>query len=216
MATGAPKGLSIGYSKDFLRVPGRPAAVPDFLLVAEQSRADRSVADSSSSGEMRCERAFDAVSGPGQIETMASSKATTVAAYLRELPADRRHAIEAVRNVVRKNLAAGFVETMNWGMISYEIPLATYSSTYNKKPLAFAALAAQKNYNALYLMSVYGANQKKLRDAFQQAGKELDIGKSCIRFKSAEDLPLDVIGEIVASVTPAEWIAVFEASRKSK
>jgi uncharacterized protein YdhG (YjbR/CyaY superfamily) len=147
---------------------------------------------------------------------MASSKATTVARYLEELPAERRKALEAVRAVMRKNLPAGFEETMNYGMISYEVPLTSYSSTYNKQPLAYAGLAAQKNYNALYLMSAYGseAHEKKLRDAFKKAGKKLDMGKSCIRFKSADDLPLDTIGELIASITPREWISIFEASRR--
>jgi hypothetical protein len=91
-----------------------------------------------------------------------------------------------------------------------------YSSTYNKQPLAYLALAAQKNYNAIYMMRVYGDTQqeKKLRDAFKQAGKKCDMGKSCIRFKSANDLPLTAIGELVASTTPKEWIAIFEASRR--
>jgi uncharacterized protein YdhG (YjbR/CyaY superfamily) len=147
---------------------------------------------------------------------MARSKATSVADYLKELPPDRRRDIEAVRAVIKKNLPAGFEEAMNWGMISYEIPLTTYSSTYNKQPLGYIGLAAQKNYNALYMMRVYGDKQqeKKLRDAFQKQRKKLDIGKSCIRFKSSDDLPLDAIGELVASTTPKDWIALFETSRK--
>jgi uncharacterized protein YdhG (YjbR/CyaY superfamily) len=146
---------------------------------------------------------------------MPRSKATSVAEYLDELPADRRTAIEAVRTVIRKNLPAGYAETLNWGMISYEIPLSRYSSPYNKQPLAYAALAAQKNYNAVYLMCVYSDKQReqRLRDAFKRAGKKLDMGKSCIRFQAADDLPLDAIGELVASVSPEKWIEIFEASR---
>jgi uncharacterized protein YdhG (YjbR/CyaY superfamily) len=147
---------------------------------------------------------------------MASSKATTVAGYLEELPPERRKELAAVRAVVRKNLPAGFVETMNWGMISYEVPLSLYSSTHNKQPLSYAGLAAQKNYNALYLLSAYGnaTHEHKLRDGFKKAGKKLDMGKSCIRFRTADDLPLDTIGELIASVTPSEWISIFEASRR--
>jgi hypothetical protein len=147
---------------------------------------------------------------------MARSKAATVAGYLQELPPDRRKEIQKVRAVIRKHLPAGFEETMNWGMISYEVPLSTYTTTYNKQPLAFAALAAQKNYNALYLMSAYSTEQSAttLREGFRKAGKKLDMGKSCIRFDTAEDLPLDTIGEIIASTTPAEWVSIFEASRK--
>lgn len=147
---------------------------------------------------------------------MARSKSTTVSDYLKELPADRREEIEAVRAVIKKNLPAGFEETMNWGMISYEIPLSVYSSTYNKQPLAYAGLAAQKNYNALYLMSAYSSKklEAKLKDGFARAGKKLDMGKSCIRFKSADDLPLDTIGEVVASTPASEWISMFESSRR--
>jgi len=147
---------------------------------------------------------------------MAKSKATTVAAYLKELPADRRRDIAKVRAVIKKNLPAGFRETMNWGMISYEIPLSTYSSTYNKQPLAYVALAAQKDFNTLYLMSAYTGKGllTKLRTGFEKAGKKLDIGKSCIHFTSADELPLDTIGDVVASMPMREWISIFEASRR--
>jgi hypothetical protein len=120
-----------------------------------------------------------------------------------------------VRAVIRKNLPEGFEESMAFGMIGYGVPLSRYSSTYNKEPLAFVAIAAQKNYNALYLMPVYGdkTREKKLRDAFAKSGKKLDMGKSCIRFKSADDLALDAIGEIVASISVDTWIGIFEASR---
>jgi len=147
---------------------------------------------------------------------MPRSDATSVAQYLDELPEDRRATIAAVRSVIRKNLPPGYEERVNYGMISYEIPLSRYSTTYNKQPLSYLALAAQKNYNAIYMMRVYGdtMQEKKLRNAFAKAGKKLDMGKSCIRFKSADDLPLDVIGELVASTPADAWIAIFEASRK--
>src|SRR6266567_8606477 len=147
---------------------------------------------------------------------MPRSKATSVAEYLGELSADRRKAITAVRKVIRDNLPDGYDETVNWGMISYEIPLSRYSSTYNKQPLSYLALAAQKNYNAIYMMRVYGdkVQETKLRDAFRKQGKKLDMGKSCIRFQSSDDLPLDTIAELVASTKPDEWIAIFESSRK--
>ena len=147
---------------------------------------------------------------------MPRSKATTVAAYLSELPADRRKTIAAVRAVIQQHLPAGYEETVNWGMISYEIPLSRYSTTYNKQPLSYLGLAAQKNYNAIYMMRVSAdkQQQQRLRDAFQEQGKKLDMGQSCIRFQSADDLPLDTIAELTASTTPEEWIAIFEASRK--
>ncbi len=147
---------------------------------------------------------------------MPRSSATTPEAYLAELPRERRADIAAVRDVIRKNLPEGYGESVNWGMISYGVPLERYPSTYNKQPLCYVGLAAQKNYNALYLMRVYGdkAQEKRLRDAFKKAGKKLDMGKSCVRFKKAEDLPLDTIGEIVASTPVDKWIAVYESSRR--
>lgn len=147
---------------------------------------------------------------------MAKSKATSVAAYLKELPAEKRSAIAAVRAVVRKHLPKGYEEAMNWGVISYQIPLASFPNTYNKQPLSYVGLGAQKNYNTLYMMRVYGDKKQEqtLRDAFKRAGKKLDMGKSCIHFKAPDDLPLDAIGELVASTTPDEYLAIYESSRR--
>jgi len=144
---------------------------------------------------------------------MVSAAATTVAAYLKSLPKERSAVVSAVRSVIRKHLPKGYVESMNWGMICYEIPLKRYPETYNGQPLALAALAAQKNNYALYLMCVYqdAALLRKLKESFRKAGKKLDMGKSCIRFKSLDGLPLDVIGEFIARVPPDDFIARYEA-----
>jgi hypothetical protein len=149
---------------------------------------------------------------------MAKSGASSVAGYLRELPPERRAALAAVRAMVRKNLPAGYRETMNWGLICYEIPLARYPDTYNGQPLCYAALAAQKSYNALYLTDVYQdpAQAKRLEHAFRKAGKKLDRGKSCLRFRKVEDLELEVIGEIIARTPPDTFIARYEASRRGR
>ena len=148
---------------------------------------------------------------------MAHSPAATVEEYLAELPPPRRAVIAAVRDVVRGALPAGYVETMNWGMISYEIPLARYPETYNGRPLSYAALAAQKHGYALYLMmGAYGdtAQATALEAAFAAAGKRMDMGKSCLRFRRVEDLPLPAIGELIASTPPDALIARYEASRR--
>ncbi|HEV3048851.1 MAG TPA: DUF1801 domain-containing protein [Longimicrobium sp.] len=146
---------------------------------------------------------------------MASSKATTAEEYLQELPEDRRAVVSAVRDVVLRNLPKGYRETMGFGMITWGIPLQDYPDTYNGQPLGYAALAAQKNYYALYLMSPYmdAEQQQRLRDEFEKAGKKLDMGKSCLRFKKLEDLPLDVVGRVIASTPPKEYIARYEAVR---
>jgi hypothetical protein len=147
---------------------------------------------------------------------MASSKAATVEDYLAELPAERRSVVSAVRDVVRKHLPKGYMETMNWGMISYELPLDRYPDTYNGQPLSYAALAAQKGYFALYLPVVYqdAEEEKWLRGEFKKAGKKLDLGKSCLRFKRLDDLPLDAIAQVIASTPPEKLIRRYEASRK--
>lgn len=146
---------------------------------------------------------------------MASSKAETVDQYLAELPQDRRAVVSAVRDVVLRNLPAGYREEMGYGMITWAIPLEDYADTYNGQPLGPAALAAQKHYYALYLMTPYQdpAQGEWLREEFRKAGKKLDMGKSCLRFRKLEDLPLDVIGKLIASTPPREFIARYERAR---
>jgi hypothetical protein len=149
---------------------------------------------------------------------MVSSKALTVDDYLAELPPEQRSIVASVRDLVRRNLPEGYQETMNWGMISYEIPLERYPHTYNKQPLSYVALAAQKNFYTLYLNAAYQDRdgRKRLEREFQKAGKKLDMGKSCLHFKRLEDLPLDVIARVVASTPPEKFIEQFEAGRKGK
>lgn len=147
---------------------------------------------------------------------MVSSSASTVKEYLQELAPERREVISRVRQVILDNLPEGYQETMNWGMISYEIPLERYPVTYNKKPLSYIGLAAQKHNNSLYLMGVYQDPEQEalLVDGFQQAGKRLDMGKSCVRFRRLDDLPLDVIAEIVSAISVEQYIERYERSRK--
>ncbi|HEX8151594.1 MAG TPA: DUF1801 domain-containing protein, partial [Thermoanaerobaculia bacterium] len=142
---------------------------------------------------------------------MARSTATTVDAYLAGLPDADRETLAAVRNAIKDNLPAGYEERINFGMISYEIPLSRYPKTYNKQPLTYAALAKQKNYFAVYLMGVYAseAEAQRFRDEYQKSGKKLDMGKSCVRFKKLDDLPLELIGKTIASVAPDEFIARY-------
>lgn len=148
---------------------------------------------------------------------MASSAARTVAEYLRELPAERRAVLSKVRGVVRKHLPKGYKEGMNHGMITWFVPLSTFPETYNGEPLMYAALAAQKNNYALYLMGVYGdpSLAKWWVEAYQASGKKLDMGKSCVRFKSLEQLPLDVVGACIARVPLAAYLARYAAVKGS-
>ena len=149
---------------------------------------------------------------------MVSSSAATVADYLAELDPERRTQIETVRKVVNAALPAGYVEVMSYGMIGWVIPLADYPDTYNKQPLGYAGLAAQKNSNSLYLNCVYASIERteRLKVKWKLSGKKLDMGKSCIRFKRADDLALDLIRDEIAATTPAEFITVYEATRPPK
>lgn len=144
------------------------------------------------------------------------SEATTVAEYLDELPADRRETIAAVREVILEALPEGYVESMNWGMIAYEIPLERYPDTYNGQPLVVAALASQKNKCSLYLHGPYMDPRltARIRSEFEAAGKKLDMGKSCIRFRKVDDLVPGVIRESVAALAPDQFIALYEQARR--
>ncbi|HEU0311014.1 MAG TPA: DUF1801 domain-containing protein [Sphingomicrobium sp.] len=146
-----------------------------------------------------------------------SSRATTVTAYLAELEPDRRAEIERVRDLVNSALPDGYVEGIYYGMIGWAVPLERYPDTYNRQPLAYANLAAQKHYNSLYLTCAYASKQRteKLKASFAAAGKKLDMGKSCIRFKRADDLALDAIRDEIASTSPDEFIRIYEEGRTS-
>jgi uncharacterized protein YdhG (YjbR/CyaY superfamily) len=149
---------------------------------------------------------------------MVQSRAATVAGYLAELPPERRKVVAAVRKTVRANLPKGYVESMNWGMIAYEIPLSRYPLTYNRQPLMYAALAAQKNNFALYLTGVHGNPEMiaLLKEAYRRAGLKLDMGKSCLRFKGLDQIPLDAIGRLIGRVPVDEFIRRYEKVKRPK
>lgn len=146
------------------------------------------------------------------------SSAKTVEEYLAELPEDRREAISAVREVVLKHLPEGYEEVMNWGMITYQVPLETYPDTYNKQPLMYAALGSQKNHMAIYLSGIYmdQAEKQRFESAYKATGKRYDAGKSCVRFRKLENLPLDLIGESIAAFPVEDFIARAEEARSSR
>ena len=146
---------------------------------------------------------------------MVISKAGTVREYLAELSPERRDSIAKLRKLILKNLPKGFIEIMLYGMISYVIPLERYPITYNKKPLTIISLASQKNYMALYLMNVYGDEaEERFKKSYLASGKKLDMGKSCVRFKSLDDLPLGLIGETIARTSVDQFIKRYERLRK--
>ncbi len=146
------------------------------------------------------------------------SDADTIDQYLLELPPDRREALGEIRAVILAHLPAGYEEVMNWGMITYQVPLETYPDTYNKKPLMYAALASQKNHMAVYLSSIYSSEDAaaSFEKQYRATGKRYDVGKSCVRFRAIDDLPIDLIGETIAATSVDDYIAMYEASRSTK
>ena len=149
------------------------------------------------------------------------SKAATVAQYLAELPPDRRSAIQAVLKVIRANIDPGFAEGMQYGMIGWFVPHKLYPAGYHcdpKQPLPFAGLASQKNYMALYMGCLYAdtSELERFQKRWATTGKKLDMGKSCIRFKKTDDLPLDVIGEAFSRIKVKRFVADYETIRPVK
>ena len=146
------------------------------------------------------------------------SRADTVEQYLAELPDDRKTAIETVRRVVLENLPQGFEEAMNWGMITYQVPLEKYPDTYNGQPLMYAALASQKNHMAVYLTGIYMSEQgrREFEAAYKATGKRCDVGKSCVRFRKLEDIPLPLIGETIASIGVEEFVSRVKATGSTR
>ncbi|MBL7875683.1 MAG: DUF1801 domain-containing protein [Cyclobacteriaceae bacterium] len=148
------------------------------------------------------------------------SKAKTVAEYLKSLPDDRKKIISDLRNAILKNLPKGFEETMQYGMITYVVPHKLFPAGYHvnpKDPLPFMSLASQKNHIAVYHMAVF---EGELLEWFTEewkkfSNKKLDMGKSCIRFKKAEDVPIVLIGKLASKMTPGQWIKIYEGKLKA-
>ena len=149
---------------------------------------------------------------------MVKSAALSVDAYLAELPPERRAVISQVRDFVRKHLPQGYEEGMNWGIIAWEIPLSRYPVTYNQQPLTYTALAAQKNNYALYLpiFAHEDSEDLPLRRAYAKAGKKIDMGKCCLRFKKLDDLLLEPISEVIACTSVEDYISRYEEVRQGK
>src|SRR3972149_3213844 len=148
---------------------------------------------------------------------MVSSSAKTVDEYIAALPKDRQGDIKAVRKLILRHLPKGYQEGMQFGMISYHVPLEDYPDTYNRQPLGIVGLAAQKNYNSLYLMAVYGNPEieRWFKDRYKVSEKKLDMGKSCVHFRAADDLPLDLIAETIAKVPKGSYIKYVESVKGS-
>ena len=148
---------------------------------------------------------------------MPDATATTPEAYIDALPDGRREAVRAIADVVRRNLPAGFEEGMSYGMIAWYVPLERFPDTYNGQPLGLAALANQKQYISLHLLNVYGDRETEawFRRRWADSGKPLNMGKSCVRFRRIEDIPLDLIGETIARSDLESYLRHYEDARGS-
>lgn len=138
----------------------------------------------------------------------------SVDAYIASLPPDRRELIKELRKLILDNLPEGYAEGMEYGMIAYYIPLSQYPKTYNGQPLGYISIASNKDYVSVYMMSVYGEDGEEFRRAYKKTGKKLDMGKSCVRFSSLEDVPIELIAKTVAKYTPKKFIALYERTHK--
>jgi hypothetical protein len=152
---------------------------------------------------------------------VAASAPRTPRELLASLPEQRRHDMAAVRSIILDNLPEGYEEAVQSGMLSYQVPLSVYPDTYNGQAAAIACLASHKGAMSLYLMGVYASpeRRRKLEQGFKKAGKKLDMGKSCVRFKRAEDLPLHVIGDTIGSISVDQYVAMLrkaDSMRKTK
>lgn len=148
------------------------------------------------------------------------SQAKTVEEYIREVPEERQEYFTRLRETILANIPEGFQETMSYGMIGYVVPLSRYPAGYHcspELPLPFVNLASQKNFIALYHMGLY-ANPELLNWFVSEYPKhsqhKLDMGKSCIRFKKPEQIPFELIGELMRKITVEEWISTYEKNLK--
>lgn len=146
---------------------------------------------------------------------MVSSRAKTVNQYIDELPVERKEIIKKLRSSIRKNLPSGYKEVMEFGMICYVIPLEKYPNTYNKKPLVYCALASQKQYVSLYLSCVYVDKKTRIEfeQSYQKSGKKLNAGASCIRFKTMQEIPFEVVNKAIRKFNVKQFIDIYEKSR---
>ena len=148
---------------------------------------------------------------------MVTSTALTPDEYLASLSEDRRATVSGVRDVINANLPGGFEEGMLYGMLAWYVPLERFPDTSNGQPLSLVALASQKAHVSLYLSSVYGDPEAErwFRDRWAATGKKLMMGKTCVRFRRLDDVPLEVIGETIARADPDRMVARHQGARGS-
>ncbi len=144
--------------------------------------------------------------------------ASTVTEYLNQIPPERKPDIQKVRKAIKSALPSGYQELIQYGMITYAVPLKRYPAGYLEKsdtPVPFLSIASQKNHMAIYMMCVYGKEEENFRKRYRETGKKLDMGKCCIRFKKLEDLALDAVCAEVREWTVDRFLNKYEQGRKT-
>ena len=144
------------------------------------------------------------------------SRAASVNAYLKELDASRSSQIKKLVKLVRENIKPGFDEVMRWGMVSYEVPMTLSGDTYNHQPLNYAAIASQKQYISVYL-SIYAELDAlfEFEKRWAKSGKKLNMGKSCVRFKSIEDADLETIAWAIRRLSAKQYLKIVQSYGKA-
>ena len=140
---------------------------------------------------------------------MASSDAATVQEYLAEMPEDRRVAIEAVRATALWHLPDGFDEVMRWGMITYEVPLERSGPTYNGQPRRTRRSPTRSATwrSTCRASTACPSGRSSSARKYLATGKRLDMGKSCVRFTTLDQLPLELVGDAIGAMTVEEFVA---------
>ncbi len=134
---------------------------------------------------------------------------STIDVYLMSLPPERRELVTKLRQIILDNLPEGYKEGMEYGMIAYYVPFSLYSGTYDRRPLDYIAISSDKEYVSLYVMSNYGRDDMAFRRAYRETGKKLSVGKSSVRFKHVQEIPVELIAETVSRYTPEELIQLY-------
>ncbi|HRH99768.1 MAG TPA: DUF1801 domain-containing protein [Saprospiraceae bacterium] len=137
--------------------------------------------------------------------------------YINSISEDRKEIITQLRDIIKQNLPKGFEETISYGFLSFVVPHSIYPKGYHcdpKQALPFISIASQKSHIAIYHMGIYA--EPKLLEWFtnefpKYSSKKLDMGKSCLRFKKAEDVPIKLIGELAKKMSPKDWINLYES-----
>ena len=145
-------------------------------------------------------------------------KANNILEYKKNVPEDKKDVFDKLMKTVRENIPKGFSEELSYGIPAWVVPHYLYPKGYHcspELPLPFVSIASQKNFIALYHMGIYATPE--LLDWFMKeypkhSKRKLNMGKSCIRFKKMDDIPFELIGDLMKKMNPKEWMEKYESA----